>query len=162
MTNNIHPLNTSWVLWYHNPIDKNWNKESYLEISNIKTVEKFWLIYDSISSSQIENGMLFIMRENIFPRWEDEKNKNGGCWSFKIPKNNVYNVWMELCISLIGENLMKNIKNTMDINGVSISPKKGFSIIKIWNSNNKNNDKSLLTKNISFLDIESCFYKTHQ
>ena len=74
MTNNIHPLNTSWVLWYHNPIDKNWNKESYLEISNIKTVEKFWLIYDSISSSQIENGMFFIMRENIFPRWEDEKN----------------------------------------------------------------------------------------
>ena len=69
---------------------------------------------------------------------------------------------MELSVFLVGENLMKDKKNTMDINGVSISPKKGFSIIKIWNSDNKNNKKTLLTKNIQILDIETCFYKTHQ
>jgi hypothetical protein len=32
-------------------------------------------------------GMFFIMREHILPLWEDESNKNGGCFSYKIYKD---------------------------------------------------------------------------
>ena len=28
--------------------------------------------------------MLFLMRDGIQPIWEDEKNRNGGCFSYKI------------------------------------------------------------------------------
>ena len=29
---NIHPLNTNWIIWYHNPDDKNWDMNSYKSI----------------------------------------------------------------------------------------------------------------------------------
>ena len=160
--NNIHPLNTSWILWYHQPDDMNWDTNSYKEVCKISSIEDFWLIYNNIKSSQIENGMFFLMRENVFPRWEDSKNKNGGCWSFKVEKKKVYSIWLDLCICITGEKIMSNIDDTTYINGVSISPKKGFSIIKIWISDKNKNKKSLLSRDIDFLDVDSCIYKNHR
>ena len=33
--------------------------------------------------------MLFVMRNGINPMWEDPKNKDGGCFSYKISNKNV-------------------------------------------------------------------------
>ena len=76
--------------------------------------------------------MLFIMRDNIKPMWEADENKEGGSMSFKIYKKDIYDAWIQLVINLISENLLKESKHFNKINGISISPKKTFSIMKIW------------------------------
>jgi hypothetical protein len=151
-------LNDSWVLWYHNPNDTNWDISSYKVISKITTIDEYWNTYEFIKNHIIENSMLFIMREGIQPLWEDPKNIDGGCWSFKITKGNIKKYWEELTIYLLGENILK--ENNI-INGLSISPKKSFCITKIWNSDKTINNKELLNKSIN-VPFESCIYKQHK
>ena len=120
------PLSTRYTCWFHNPNDTNWEPNSYHEILNFSTVEEFWTLHKAIQPTMIEEGMFFIVKEGILPIWEDEHNINGGCISFKIEKRTAYAEWENLLIHYISGNMTDNI------NGVSISPKKNFNIIKLW------------------------------
>jgi translation initiation factor 4E len=151
-----HKLQSFWSLYYHSPTDNNWGINSYTNIHSINTIEDFWSLFQKISELQLSSGMFFIMRGNIKPVWEDEQNKKGGCWSYKVSKKDAYKGWIELSVSLIGENITKK---SLMINGISISPKKGFCVIKIWNNNSNLSDKNLLNKNISYLNIDTTIYK---
>ena len=151
-------LNDSWILWYHDPNDLNWDLASYKQVSEIKTISDFWNTYEFIQNNIIENSMFFIMREGIEPLWEDPQNVNGGCWSFKISKGNIKKYWTELSIYLLGENITKKEKL---VNGLSISPKKTFCIIKIWNNDKNSNDKNLINKKMD-IPFDSCIYKQHK
>lgn len=156
LINNLK-LNSSWTFYYHDPNDSNWKLDSYTKIYSFNTIQEFWALYNSIPEMQIGTGMFFIMRDNIKPIWEDPKNINGGCWSYKISKKDAYKGWVELSIALIGENI---IKDTMSINGISISPKKGFCVIKIWNNKNILSDVKLLSNNIPYFNVENTIYKS--
>jgi hypothetical protein len=154
----MHLLNTKWILWFHNPLDNNWNIDSYINIATITSIEDFWGIYNNIDSKIIENGMLFLMRDKIEPLWEHTENINGGSWSFKIPKENIKSIWDEISINLCIENVSNNDKNI--INGISISPKKKFSILKIWNKN-KNIDSIENLNKLDILSYDESLYKPH-
>ena len=41
--------------------------------------------------------------EGIKPMWEDENCKNGGRWTFKVPKSHTNKYWEDLVIAMIGE-----------------------------------------------------------
>ena len=157
-----HNLNDTWVLWFHNPVDCNWGIDSYKKITEISTVEDFWKLNEVINEDHVINSMLFFMRDGINPMWEDNRNITGGCWSFKIPKKDVYNCWTELSITLLGESVSTKVENSSIINGISISPKKGFCIIKIWNSDSKKSSINLLSKNIPHLFLNTSIYKAHK
>lgn len=128
-------LHNKWIVWFHDPSDNNWDLTSYKKIYEISTIKEFWNLYNKLDNKIIENSMFFVMRENIDPIWEHKDNINGGSWSFKIPKGNILETWMNISMALFGETINKTTKNI--INGISISPKKNFCIIKIWNKNNK-------------------------
>ena len=156
----MNNLKNKWVFWFHNPKDNNWTLESYKEIYKISTIEEFWNLYKNIDSNIIQDGMFFLMKENVKPLWEMEENINGGCWSYKINKREVCNAWSELSIAVCSENLLKN--NSLDlINGISISPKKSFCILKIWNNDNKQCSKDLISKKVPNLFVSQCIYKSH-
>ena len=105
----------------------------------------------------------FLMRDTILPIWEDKNNINGGYWSFKIAIHNIHNAWNEITMALIGENILKDKTNIYSINGISISPKKNFCIIKIWNSEKliHTNARDILNKNILLINFEESLYKSH-
>ena len=163
----MHPLNTAWIIWYHNPNDKNWEIDSYKSILEISTLEDFLVLVNSWDKClpKVTQGMYFIMRkfkqnDIIYPRWEDKYNKNGGYWSFKVSDKNSEETWVNLCKILIGEVI--NTSNPMNINGISISPKKNFCIIKIWNNDSEECDTSLLSDELkNFLDIDEVKYSSH-
>ena len=50
--------------------------------------------------------MLFLMRENINPTWEDENNIRGACYSFKISNKIITNAWKNISYNLVSENLV--------------------------------------------------------
>lgn len=93
------------------------------------------------------------------PRWEDENNKNGGCFSFKINKTEMLDKLFEITSLILGETLGKTDEISMNINGISISPKKNYHIIRIWiksNSNLSKDNYNLIVPNYSTL-----MYKSH-
>ena len=105
--------------------------------------------------------MLFVMRNGITPLWEDPKNRSGGCFSFKVINKYVPNIWKSLLCALCGETLMQDIKKNNFINGITISPKKNFCVIKIWMSTCEFHDPSILI-NIRNLSKEGCIFKRHE
>ena len=152
-----HKLNNKWCLWFHDPLDNNWKIESYKGIHTIDTIESYWNLYSFLNNKIIENSMLFLMRENIDPLWEHKENINGGCWSLKIPKGNMFDIWNNISIALLCESISN--EDTININGISISPKKNFCIIKIWTNKNINNIKNLnVINNLSYNGI---IFKPH-
>ena len=164
----VHKTHTAWTFWYHNPIDKNWDLKSYSQIYEFTSLEDFWKLYNSWTEClpPLSEGMFFLMRKlrngnYIHPLWEDRYNREGGFWSFKISKDIAEEVWKDLSIHLIAEKVVQELGDTMMINGISISPKRNFCIIKVWNNDFKKCDKALLNQKISSLNFSECMYKCH-
>lgn len=126
-------LNDLWSFYFHDPLNNDWNLSSYVKVSDIGCVEDFWMVNDTFEP-KVHLGMFFLMREHIFPCWDDALNKTGGCLSIKVLKQDVPSFWRELCMKMLGETLIveEKRKNFDLVNGISTSPKKNFCIIKIW------------------------------
>ena len=168
---NEYNINCKWVLWFHSLTENKWTKTSYKELCEINSLTDLKSLMDILNMQHLQNGMYFLMRENIFPNWEDPDNREGGCWSYKVSSKKIKSIWDKLLENCIIENILDpedtksdddNIQFNMDeINGISISPKKEFNIIKIWN---KNSDKVIdlkLEGTHKLLEDESYIYKKH-
>lgn len=153
-------LNSLWVLWYHNPNDSSWDLSSYHKVMELRRIHDFWDMFTLLKTSHFQNGMFFLMRGDIKPMWEDRYNVDGGCWSFRVNKKDVPRTWQELVIGSLGETLMKEGQYSKTINGISISPKRSFSILKIWNNNVKINESTLLNP-VEGLNMNEIMYKPH-
>jgi len=157
-----HNLNGKWNLYYHLPDDKNWELSSYTVImSSVDTVEKVILLNESIHENIIKNCMLFVMRDGITPMWEDPRNRNGGCFSYKVINKYVPEVWRNLFCCLCGETICSESTINKHINGITISPKKNFCIIKIWLDTSNYQDPGIIS---SFLNLskQGCIFKRHE
>ena len=105
--------------------------------------------------------MLFLMRSGITPLWEDPKNRLGGCFSFKVINKQVYDIWKKLFYSICGESLCIKKEHNHLINGITISPKKHFCIIKIWFSNCELQNPNIFI-DINNLQKQGCLFKKHE
>jgi hypothetical protein len=151
-----------WNLYYHLPQDKNWELSSYsIIMSSINTVEQLILLNSSLNDNIIKNCMLFVMREGITPMWEDPKNRNGGCFSYKVINKVVPEVWRNLFFLLCGESLCVDKIHNKHINGITISPKKNFCIIKIWLDTSSLQDPNIINS-IPNLVKQGCLFKKHE
>ena len=161
-TESTTPLEHSWCLWFHHTTDYKWDLESYRSIITLRSIEDFWSLYNEWNQylPEIQNNMFFLMKQGIPPIWEDEKNQMGGVWCFRVQKMNVYSAWTELSMMLLGNTLCKDVKHMKHINGISISSKTHYSIIKIWNNDSSLNDVSIL-ETIPFINFEKGIFKNH-
>lgn len=128
----MHKLNNIWTLWLHLPNDTDWSINSYKKLATFDTLEKCIVLIENINKLIVEKCMIFIMKDNIKPIWEDVENSKGGCFCYKFSTNLVYDIWKDLSYLLIGNTLGDNFELLDNINGISISPKKNFCIIKLW------------------------------
>ena len=139
-------FNRKWILWYHH-IKDNWKKEGFRNLYTIESINDFWKLYKQWDKlGGVNNQHFFLMMEGVYPMWEDEANKTGGCWSYKKCEGDALDLWTDLSVYLVGETLSSKYE---EINGISVCLKKGNnSVIKIWNSNNKHNSLSILNSKI--------------
>lgn len=155
------PLSHKWNYYYHYPNDKNWNLDSYkLVMGPIESLEALIGINESVTDNIIKNCMLFVMRSHITPMWEDPLNRQGGCFSYKVSNKAVTVVWRKLMYLLCGYSLTVDPKHMEWVNGITISPKRGFCIVKIWLCNCTLQDPAVIV-NIEQLVRTGCLFKAH-
>jgi hypothetical protein len=140
-------LKYTWNIWYHHEKD-NWAISGYKQIYEIKTVKDFWMFYNNWDKvGGVTNKHFFIMRSDVTPIWEDPKNINGGCWSFKITEDQTEELWEDLSSYLVCDKLCPKFSD--EIMGLSICLKKNNNaVVKIWNKNSKNNSLKLINEAI--------------
>jgi hypothetical protein len=126
-------LNDTWRAFFHGPNDPHWNLDSYVSVATVGSVGDYWKLHNTIAST-LSDGMYFVMREHVFPCWDDPYNINGGNISMKVAHEDTTDVVIELVRSMLGETLIKPeyADRWADINGLSVSPKKAFNIVKLW------------------------------
>jgi len=157
----LHPLADKWTLWAHLPHNTDWSIKSYISISTFTSLEDTIAVTETMPSVLVENCMLFIMRTGIKPTWEDPKNRQGGCFSYKVTNKSVYKVWKDLTYVLVGESISKVAGFVSCVTGITISPKKNFCIVKIWMSSCEHQDPSVVTAELRGLSPQGCLFKKH-
>ena len=151
-------LPETWSLYFHDPDDANWALDSYQCMGNISTVAE-WKGADLAAADLWQKGMFYLMREYIKPQWEDQNNMGGGCLSFKVNKPEAGAFWFKLCAMAIGETLTKDPNVTEKVCGVSISPKRHYTIMRLWVA--KSDLQSIDKFNLVVPEYTQVIYKSH-
>ena len=159
--NNLHKLNSGWTLWAHLPHDIDWSIKSYKKINKVNSIEEIVVLINTLPEKMVKNCMLFFMREDIKPMWEDEKNKDCGSFSYKVSNKNIEKTWRNLTYALVGENLAKTLEIQKKINGITISPKKNFCVIKIWLAGCEIQNPTIIKSIVQNISPEGCLFKKH-
>jgi len=139
----MNTLYDTWDILYH--INKeDWTQNGYKKIYSISTISEYWKFFNTFNYYNYNS--IFMIKKD-YPIWDNKNYINGGCWSFKIDNIQAFDLWNELTMYLVTNNLSPVIYN--DIIGISINLKKNNNtIIKIWNINSKNNNINLINNNI--------------
>lgn len=151
-------LHNEWVLWAHFPHDTDWSLDSYKKVADLNSVEGVIAINETIPDTLIKNCMLFLMKKGIQPIWEDPANRDGGCFSYKIQNKDVPYIWRNLTYCITGESVTSDHSVLSSINGITISPKKNFCIVKIWFKNCNYQNPRIINNNIG-LTWKGCIFK---
>lgn len=125
-------FNHDYTVWFHDSIDKNFELDSFNKIHTFNNVEDYFSVSNALSSipKMLLNNLIFVMRDGIEPLWTHESNINGGCISWKIDKEQSLKCWENLFKMLVSNEF--NELEQYNITGISIAPKKGCNIIKLW------------------------------
>ena len=122
----------SWKFYFHDPSNPNWGEKDYILIATVSSWLQFWIVMNAISDAQFEQGGFFFMKDGFPPRYEHYTNRKGGAYQLQVSQTDEYRkIFTIYCISMILETCVKDPKNK--IVGVTISLKRGFYILKLWN-----------------------------
>jgi len=157
-----HCLYDKWTIWAHLPHDTDWSLKSYKKIFDFDTVEQTITLMETLPDKLIKNCMLFIMRDGIKPMWEDKRNIGGGCFSYKINNKAVKEAWTGLAYRLVGATITNDPALSGVINGITISPKKNFCIVKIWTNTCSHQAASIIKPLKELIGSQGCLFKKHK
>ena len=135
----------NWNVWYHHTKD-NWTIDGYKKIFKIDNGVDFWKLYNNWESfGGITARHFFLMKNDCQPVWEDPINMKGGCWSFKIVDSMASELWEDLSVLIVSNEL---IQGTTAL-GLSTTLKKNNTcVVKIWNDDSNKNSIKYINKNI--------------
>jgi hypothetical protein len=146
-----------WTLYFHSPEETKWTLNTFISLGVMKTWRDFWNIIEVLKSESLSDGMFFMMRDPSPPLWESHQNIRGGCYSFRCQKKDAADVYLNHIIGAMLGSLQNNPENR--INGISISPKRGFNIIIVWNTDaQKFNNPSNIDTSLSVIRDEDIMY----
>lgn len=178
------PLESAWRFWLEKPLrrvgekgttnvsdDVLQDKDRLRTLFEFKTVQGFWRCYNaSIKDIGRLDGKEYfhLMRKTsdteIRPLWEDPANANGGEWVIRVGKERAGEVWSDLLLAVIGEQLSDHKD---EICGVSVSPRALDYVIQVWvrslsDEATFQNIKNIIDGNSKMSIINSHFFRKHQ
>ena len=153
-------FNTKWTLWYHDPECHDYALSSYVQVGEVGTPAEFWSMTDSIPKESWENGMFFFMKKGVLPIWDSPENERGGAWSKTVDASDTHTVFVDLMAHCVTNQLLVANKDTLQ--GITLSPKGAFHIVKIWNSNSSQHDKKTIVSGSKFRVSDDVTYTPHK
>jgi hypothetical protein len=157
----LHNLNRKWILWSHLPQNPDWTLKSYSQICSLNTLEDVVAVLNIIPDTLLTSCMLFVMREGITPMWEDVKNRDGGCFKYRIINKHVPQTLKHMIYTLVGETLSSNKLFLQNVTGITISPKKKFCILKVWTSNCDFQNSDIINIDNNILNTNKAIFEIH-
>ena len=157
----MYELNTPWIMWYHSIKDTTWTKASYKQIYKFTNLYDYSVFIESIDTNHLQNSMFFLMREGIFPNWEDPDNSEGCCISFKVPGETIKEEFSKILLYVLTEDILHNPDKFDEINGLSLAPKKEFNIAKLWMRNKQSTYTELMEEIEPCLLEKNCMIKNN-
>ena len=147
----------SWTLYFHSPEESKWTLTTFISLGSMRTWYDFWNIINTLQPIHLVEGGFFLMKDPIPPLWENHQNIRGGWYSFKSHKKDAADLYLQFSIAAMLNHITTSTDNK--INGLSISLKRGFNIIKIWNNNAEQfNQSSDLISNFSMIRESDILY----
>jgi hypothetical protein len=132
-TSPTHPIPTGpWTLYFHAPDDRSWAPDSYKKVHTVAAWEDLGAVLRELGTARLTNGMVFAMRGATSPLWEHHSNIRGGCYCLKVSRRSAVEVYTRY-LAAAATGCATTDPTTNPVVGVTISPKKGFCIIKVWN-----------------------------
>ena len=147
----IHPLTSSWTLWYVKPstaAKEDW-KDLLTQVVTVSSVEEFWGTYNNLPkvSELPQRSDYALFKTGVRPEWEDSQNSNGGKWvyQFKDHKAPIDDIWLNVLLGVIGGTMDTTQDpdvgiNDQEINGVFVNVRKAGIRFNIW-TKSKNLEK---------------------
>ena len=77
-----------------------------------------------------------------------------------IINKNIAKIWRDMVKVLTGETISNDTKFLTNVNGLTISPKRSFCILKIWMKTLEYDDPSKIC-DINDLNMHGCMFKRH-
>ena len=144
----------SWTLYFHSPAEKKWSIDTFKNIATVSTWSDYLSLINAFDESKWSRGMFFWMRSTIPPLWENHQNIKGGSYSLCVGATDSIDIFHRYTIGcMLGSATSKEDA----IQGITISPKKGFNIIKIWNTDSTKyktpTDMNIYIENLKLEDV---------
>jgi len=121
----------SWTLYFHSQDENKWTLNTFVSLGPLKTWFQFWAVINTLKMESLSDGMFFMMRDPSPPLWESHHHIRGGCYSFRCQRYNAADIYINYIIAAMMD-VLTDESNT--INGITISNKRGFNVIKVWNT----------------------------
>ena len=108
----------------------------------ISDVKAFWSLYNNFDFLSLPRWhSVHLFHTHTKPIWEDTRNARGGAWNFRVGKANSPQVWRDISLLAVGEQLQQAVSSDRegrktfrdDICGISYRPKANITIISVWN-----------------------------
>lgn len=123
-------LDEMWTLYQHDIDDDDWTNTSYRKICCISTVSEMCASIVDVIRPVSDKTMLFLMRGDAFPSWDDPMNIDGEVLSWKIPDSDTaVATFVDMCLRTVTD-AWEGVEDTLQ--GVSSSPKYRACVIKVW------------------------------
>jgi hypothetical protein len=130
---------------------------TFISVGSMKTWYQFWAIMNELKLESLSSGMFFLMRDPCPPLWESHHHIRGGCYSFKSLKSDTPDICIKYILAMMLSQLTSHPDNI--INGISVSHKREFNVIKIWNSDAlKFNQPSDINTDITTIHTSDIIY----
>jgi len=169
-------LQKTWTFWFFKPSTGGAGEdaESYdkqlQKLDDCDTIQDFWACFNALPSPDtLQHKHCFhLMKTGVKPEWEDSENANGGIWTFKVDKQNSYEVWQAILMAVVGEQFTCVLPATDEICGVTV---KGGSangaqlIFQVWHKDERSKNEvleKLKTVVNRKADFSQSFYRSNQ
>lgn len=147
----VHPLTSSWTLWYVKPstaAKEDW-KDLLTEVVTVSSVEEFWGAFNNLPkvSELPMRSDYALFKAGVRPEWEDAQNSRGGKWvyQFRDHKAPIDDIWLSCLLGIIGGTMDTTFDpevgvSDQEINGVFVNVRKAGIRFNIW-TKSKNLDR---------------------
>uniref|UniRef100_A0A2C9K2J6 Eukaryotic translation initiation factor 4E type 3 n=1 Tax=Biomphalaria glabrata TaxID=6526 RepID=A0A2C9K2J6_BIOGL len=160
------PLNTPWTFWIDRSVRGTTVQQYESSLTKIYTVDTVQDVRMCDCKTTEKHFCLPTYQTGLrcaLIRWEDEENSEGGNWTFKCKKQDTEDVWKQLLLAAIGEQLSDCMSEEDDIIGISVSIRDRDDLILIWNNLASHKDDAKIIKKVKELlphvTFTTIFYK---